>query len=51
MVKTVKDKGYVNVSQKRLVPTENGTKLRDLLNARTLPMYWHMTTSPDWKAS
>jgi len=31
MVKTVKDKGYVKVSQKRLVPTENGIALCDFL--------------------
>jgi len=33
MVKTVKDKGYVKVSQKRLVPTENGITLCDFLTA------------------
>ena len=33
MVKTVKDKGYVKVSQKRLVPTENGIVLCDFLTA------------------
>jgi len=33
MVKTVKDKGYVKVSQKRLVPTENGIALCDFLTA------------------
>ena len=33
MVKTVKDKGYVKVSQKRLVPTENGIDLCDFLTA------------------
>jgi DNA topoisomerase-1 len=33
MVKTVKDKGYVQVSQKRLVPTENGIVLCDFLTA------------------
>jgi DNA topoisomerase-1 len=33
MVKTVKDKGYVRVSQKRLVPTENGIALCDFLTA------------------
>ncbi|MEZ4666606.1 MAG: type I DNA topoisomerase [Anaerolineae bacterium] len=31
MVKTVKDKGYVKNSQKRLVPTENGIALCDFL--------------------
>lgn len=31
MVKTVKDKGYVKLSQKRLVPTENGLRLCDFL--------------------
>jgi DNA topoisomerase-1 len=31
MVKTVKDKGYVKVSQKRLVPTEIGIRLCDFL--------------------
>jgi DNA topoisomerase-1 len=31
MVKTVKDKGYVKVSQKRLIPTENGITLCDFL--------------------
>jgi DNA topoisomerase-1 len=31
MVKTVKDKGYVKASQKRLVPTENGMRLCDFL--------------------
>ena len=30
-VKTVKDKGYVKLSQKRLVPTENGLRLCDFL--------------------
>jgi len=33
MVKTVKDKGYVKVTQKRLVPTENGIALCDFLTA------------------
>jgi DNA topoisomerase-1 len=33
MVKTVKDKGYVKISQKRLVPTENGIALCDFLTA------------------
>lgn len=33
MVKTVKDKGYVRVSQKRLVPTEHGIALCDFLTA------------------
>lgn len=33
MVKTVKDRGYVKVSQKRLVPTENGIALCDFLKA------------------
>ncbi len=33
MVKTVKDKGYVKVSQKRLMPTENGIALCDFLTA------------------
>jgi DNA topoisomerase-1 len=33
MVKTVKDKGYAKVSQKRLVPTENGIVLCDFLTA------------------
>jgi DNA topoisomerase-1 len=33
MVKTVKDKGYVKISQKRLVPTENGIALCDFLIA------------------
>lgn len=33
MVKTVKDKGYVKVSQKRLVPTEKGIALCDFLTA------------------
>jgi len=33
MVKTVKDKGYVKVSQKRLIPTENGIALCDFLTA------------------
>ncbi len=33
MVKTVKDKGYVKVSHKRLVPTENGITLCDFLTA------------------
>lgn len=33
MVKTVKDKGYVKVSHKRLVPTENGIALCDFLTA------------------
>ncbi len=33
MVKTIKDKGYVKVSQKRLVPTENGMALCDFLTA------------------
>lgn len=33
MVKTVKDKGYVKISQKRLVPTENGIHLCDFLTA------------------
>jgi DNA topoisomerase-1 len=33
MVKTVKDRGYVRVSQKRLVPTENGIALCDFLTA------------------
>lgn len=33
MVKTVKDKGYVRISQKRLVPTENGIVLCDFLIA------------------
>jgi DNA topoisomerase-1 len=33
MVKTVKDKGYVKVSQKRLVPTDNGIALCDFLTA------------------
>lgn len=31
MVKTVKDKGYVKLSQKRLVPSENGMHLCDFL--------------------
>ncbi len=31
MVKTVKDKGYVKLSQKRLVPTEDGMRLCDFL--------------------
>ncbi len=31
MVKTVKDKGYVKLSQKRLVPTEDGLRLCDFL--------------------
>ena len=31
MYKTVKDKGYVKLSQKRLVPTENGIQLCDFL--------------------
>ena len=33
MVKTVKDRGYVRVSHKRLVPTENGIALCDFLTA------------------
>ncbi len=33
MVKTVMDRGYVKVSQKRLVPTENGIALCDFLTA------------------
>jgi DNA topoisomerase I len=33
MVKTVNDKGYVKVSQKRLIPTENGVALCDFLTA------------------
>lgn len=33
MVKTVKDKGYVKVSRKRLLPTEDGTILCDFLTA------------------
>ena len=33
MVKTVKDKGYVKVNQKRLVPTENGIVLCNFLTA------------------
>jgi DNA topoisomerase-1 len=33
MVKTVKDKGYVKVSRKRLLPTEDGTTLCDFLTA------------------
>jgi DNA topoisomerase-1 len=33
LYKTVKDKGYVKVSQKRLVPTENGIALCDFLTA------------------
>ena len=33
MYKTVRDKGYVKVSQKRLVPTENGLILCDFLTA------------------
>ncbi len=33
MVKTVKDKGYVKISQKRLMPTENGIALCDFLTA------------------
>ena len=33
MVKTVKDKGYMKISQKRLVPTENGIALCDFLTA------------------
>ncbi|MCB9451466.1 MAG: type I DNA topoisomerase [Anaerolineaceae bacterium] len=33
MVKVVKDKGYVKISQKRLVPTENGMALCDFLTA------------------
>lgn len=33
MVRTVKDKGYVKISQKRLVPTENGMALCDFLTA------------------
>jgi DNA topoisomerase-1 len=33
MVKTVKEKGYVKVSQKRLIPTENGIALCDFLTA------------------
>jgi DNA topoisomerase-1 len=33
MVKTVKEKGYVKVSQKRLVPTENGIALCEFLTA------------------
>ena len=33
IVKTVKDKGYVKVSRKRLLPTENGTTLCDFLTA------------------
>lgn len=33
VVKTVKDKDYVRVSQKRLVPTENGIALCDFLTA------------------
>ncbi len=32
-IKTLKDKGYVKVSQKRLVPTENGGALCDFLTA------------------
>ncbi len=31
MVKTVKDKGYIKLSQKRLVPSENGMRLCDFL--------------------
>ena len=33
MYKTVTDKGYVKLSQKRLVPTENGLRLCDFLTA------------------
>lgn len=33
MVKTVRDKGYVTIRQKRLVPTENGLALCDFLTA------------------
>lgn len=33
LYKTVKDKGYVKLSQKRLVPTENGIRLCDFLTA------------------
>lgn len=33
MVKTVKDKGYVKISQKRLVPAESGIALCDFLTA------------------
>jgi DNA topoisomerase-1 len=33
LYKTVTDKGYVKVSQKRLVPTENGIALCDFLTA------------------
>jgi DNA topoisomerase-1 len=33
MVKTIKEKGYVKVSQKRLVPTENGIALCGFLTA------------------
>lgn len=33
-VKTVKDKGYVKINQKRLVPTENGMQLCDFLTTQ-----------------
>jgi DNA topoisomerase-1 len=33
LYKTVKDKGYVKISQKRLVPTENGIALCHFLTA------------------
>jgi len=33
MIKTVKDKGYIKLSQKRLIPTENGRTLCGFLSA------------------
>lgn len=38
MVKTVKEKGYVKVSQKRLIPTENGIALCGFLTAHFADM-------------
>ena len=34
LYKTVKDKGYVKLSQKRLVPTEDGIRLCDFLTTQ-----------------
>ena len=45
MVKTVKDKGYVKLSQKRLVPAENGIQLCDFLTAHFAGVLAHDYTA------
>jgi DNA topoisomerase-1 len=46
LYKTVKDKGYVKVSQKRLIPTENGITLCNFLTAHFADVLAYDYTAP-----